>query len=769
MADASEQSLGWIGGLNSFLHEAYIGVDELSDMDNVIGEDGTLRLDRRYIKYLERQAADDTPRGSGWGKYSTGSQSEQYLVVLNTTMYQVDLTAAVSVAAVGGATSLAASDWWFQQFQDYMYAGNVTDGLGRKKLFAGSNGTGDWTLIQLPTAPAAAPGAVPGAYQSQTSFLGSADTHSPALGAGESSTYESAGDLYRIVYATTGAGAGTREVIITYDTSPDTRPNLQYNDVIAIASISGSTGGTPEVYITSAAGTTKAIYWRRDPITRDNDTRYLYYRLQNISRSSRTTVTAIKVVYVISLPAGSLTIRLPSPRIIGGVWLSLDSSTNPGESFPTLKELSYESTYYNSTTGLESAPSPAKIVGAAEQDPYGEWRTLTAATSAQSGVDFVRFYRVVTEGGIKTRYRIASVANSGSPSTTDKYPLEEVKAFTVFLPSVLPNSGITNLTAWQNRLVLAVGTLVYISRDGQPLVFEQQSGAFDLRNSARGLTFYPDDKRGEDIISVIGQDDLYMISKYSVRCLVGNSPDNWRLLKLPDSEGAVGPRAVAPYKKGILVFTPSGRLLYHHSSLLEPQIVSSKVDARIGNSGISALATSAAVVTVWPDGEIEVANGTAYYKRSVEGKWRKGTRTHGVHSTLPVPGIAPRWIGTNGKFYEGGSDSYVSDGGTTGTNGTAVTWYAVTRKDLMQRSAITNVFWGDSTESPTSGTPTLPKIDLITDRGTVTYTKRDAKYNVNAKITNNGYGFKYKIYGNKDAAVETCRIEFRPMPQARHK
>lgn len=754
MAGAIEQTLGWQDGLNSFLHPAYIGEAQLSDMDNAICEDGTARLDQRYIKYLERISGNDTPRGSGWGKYGSASQGEQYLVVLNTTMYQVDLTTTPSVAAVGSATSLAASDWWFQQFADYMYAGNVTDGLGRKKLAAGSNGTGDWSLIQLPTAPAAGPTvAYDSTSQDASTWLGSS-----ASGDG-TATYESTPDRWKIVFT----DAGLQEVTLTFDTSPDERLNLQYRDILQNRMTIPNVTGQPEIVIADSGGaSTQAITWYKDLVTAS--TGDFYYRLQNIARTNRDVVTSITYKFVTT---AATTIYIYPPTTYG-VWLSLDSSTNPGASSPTLKELKYEYTYYNSTTALESAPSPATTRGAGNQFVFGEWLTITGATSAQSGVDNLRFYRVVTENGLTTRYRLATVANSGTPSTTDKYPLEEVKAFTTFTPSVLPGSGITGICAWQNRMVLAVGTLVYISRDGQPLVYEQPGLAFDTLNPARGLSFYPDDKRGEEIIAVVGQDDLYMVSKYSVRCLVGNSPGNWRNIKLPDSEGAVGPRAVAPYKKGILILTPSGRLLYHHSSLLEPQIVSEAVDARIDNQGIAALASSTAVVTVRPNGEIVVISGTAYYILATTGKWRKGTYTHGVHSALSIPGIAPRWVGSNGKFYEGGSDSYVSDGGTTGTNGTAVTWYITTRKYLRQRMAISGVFWGDSADSPATGTPTYPKIDLITDRGTTQVIKRDNKYNVNAKVTNNGYGMKFKIYGDKTSIVETCRIELRPMGQSRH-
>ena len=747
-------TIGWSGGLNTSLHEAYIGETELSDGSNFIVRDGTARLDQRYINWLERISGNETPQGSGWGKYSTGSQSEQYLTVLGTAMYHVDLTTVAAVTAVGGATGLTASDWWFAQFADYMYAGNATDGLGRKKLAAGSNGTGDWSRIQLPTAPAAAPtSAMDETFATTADYTGGTISNS-----GLTSATLVDGQLELV--CTTG---GRKSVTVTLDTSPDLRLNLQYRDTCELAfSVNGALQisnfamklleGATEYYTVLWTGNTGGNWGNPQ------------FRMQNIARANRDQVTALKFEF--DAPAGGCTMYL-TPPFFRGVWLPLDSSTNPGSGDPTLPELKYATTNYNSTTGFESAPSPILTVPAVAQGLGGEWRTITGVSSAESGVDNVRFYRVVTEAGTTTYYRLATVSDATTPVYLDKLPLDEVKALATYAPSVLPNSGITSLNAWQNRLVIAAGPLVYISKDGQPLAYEPQSGAYDLFNPARGLTFYPDDKRGEDIIAVVGQDDLYMVSKYSVRCLVGNSPDNWRLLKLPDSEGACGPRAVCAYKKGILVLTPSGKLLYHHSSLLEPQLVSHKVHPRIGNQGIKALASATAVVTVWPDGEIAVYSGTAYMVMDIDGRWRKGTLTHGVHSALSVPGLSEKWVGSNGKFYEGGDDAYVSDGGTSGTNGTAVTFDVTSRKFLNQRMAVTNVFWGDSTESPTSGTPILPKVDLITDRGTVTYIKRDGKYNKNAKVTNNGYGMKFKVYGDKNTVIETVRLELRPMAQSR--
>jgi hypothetical protein len=773
MADANELTLGWQSGLRTNVYEAYIEADELSDQSNCIVKDGTIRLDRRYIALTQLSSADVPAWGSGWGIYnSTGTPNEQYLTVLASTMYLVNPASSYTYVAVSGAVNLNQSNWWFQQFQEYMYAANYYQGLGRKKLAPGTNGTGDWSLIAPPPTPAsAAVYANAGNSYTPESFVNS--TCSAVCGI---TTYDSGLDAWKIHYN----NPGTYSVTITFSTSPDRRPNWQYRDLIQqpIQYKKDDVGGligaispldNVQIFVREASGEVAATPWRQSSTT------VPMLRLHNIARDNRDQVTSMRYVFTVSQSSGTVTVQPPNA---GYVWMSLDTQTQVGDAYPNLNPLIYEYTYYNSVTGLESAPSPQAIVPVSNQNSYaGNWffiypNGVLGANPVSSGIaDKIRIYRVVTEGGVSTRYRIDEVSNIAFTLTTDKYPVDVVKAFPTSAVATFPGSGITALGVWQNRLVQAKGPLVYISRLGKPLEYEptaDDGGSFDPSSPTQGLTYYPDDRRGEDIIAVVGQTALYMVSRYSVRCLIGNTgdPTNWRNYKLPDSEGACGPRAVAPYKEGILFLTPSGRLLFHHISLPEPQLVSEKVHPRIDNAGIKALATSGAVVTVWPEGEIAIYSGTSYMILDIYGRWRKGTLTHGVESALSITGYLPRWIGSNGKFYEGYDDTYVSDGGTTGTNGTAVTWYATTKKVLQQRAAVTNIFWGDST--PVSGS-SYPNIDIISDRGTVNVTKLDNKKNVNAKTAPNaGFAVKFKIYGDKDTIIETCRVELLPLSQTRH-
>lgn len=771
MAEQNELVLGWDGGLHTSIDEAYIQPDKLAAMSNANFKDGTLSLDRRYILLTQLSSANATPWGSGWGKYSTGAQAEQYNFVLNSTMYLVDPASAYTFVAVTGASALNQGNWWFQQFEDYMYAGNYTDGLGRKKLATGTNGTGDWGIISVPTAPASAPTfAVTGNSYVQESFINS--TISAPNGA---TTFSSGLNAWNITYS----AVGTYSVTITF--ASGLRPNWEYRDLIqhtySYVLGTGAVAGIKnmQMFVQEASGTAiAATPWRPGPNEINPQTDYL--RLQNIARSNRDVVTALRYDFSISSPSGTVNIIAP---YAGYVWLSLDSQTQVGNSFPNLNPLVYEYTYYNSTTGLESAPSPQLTISVAQQSSEtGNWFTITpTSTSSGGGIDKIRVYRVITEGGATTRYRLAELNNTAGVNVIDKYPVDVVKTFPVSTPSSFPGSGITALGVWQERLVVARDTLLFISRQGLPLEYEpsvDDGGAFDPNSSAQGFTFYPDDTRSESIFAVVGKDALYIVTKSSIRCLFGTDPSNWTLRRLPGTEGAVGSRAVISYKDGIVYLTPSGRLLYHQLGLSEPQLISKLVEPRVANQGIGTLATSGAVLNILttPNEEIAVYSGTGYYILDNNGSWRSGTLTHAVHSQLSVansnniPGYLPRWLGSNGKFYQGYDSTYVTDGGTTATNGSAVVWSATTKKFNQQRTGITNIFWGDST--PVSGS-VYPSIQLITDRGTNTFTKLDNKRNKNVKITNSGYGLQFVIQGDKDTIVEVCRIELVPLSQTRHK
>ncbi len=761
------QAILWRGGLNTSLDKALIAPNELADGQNFIVRDGTCRLDRRYI--LKGDPGATSPQGSGWGKYGTsGTLTQQYVTVNGTKLYEYDLTQLIPTWAEA-ATGMTAGNWFWQQFANYLYGIHGTAGMGRKLLGAGTNGHGDWGLIQPPAAPTAAPTAPQNAsYQNHSSWVGS--THAETAG---TVTYVTNGDFYRCNFTSTQAGPQT--VTITYRTSAtDLRPDWQYHDIISTSVVGSWYPSDLRIGVFTTAGgstSTDAVPWFRQGqvgvpgVTLD--------RIANISRSGRAQVT--KVSFTFNVPTNGGYVNISSPHAFG-VWLSLGLTTNVSlNTNPTFKPLQYEYTYYNAATGLESPPSPQLSIPATQQWYLGDWRDVTCASTGAGGVSHIRVYRRIETGGTITRYRLAELSNSGTQVHTDKLAADEVTGLTAFTPSIFPSGTLTAITAWLNRLVIAAGNTVYISRDSDPLSFVDSTVIYDPSDSARAFTTPVDDRNAEIVQGLVGEDSLYIVTDFSTRCLFGTTPDNWRLVKISDSEGAVGPRSWCSYKGGVLVLTPSGRLMFY-SLGNDPDEVSEKLKARIGNQGMKALAVSTSVVSVTPEGEIEVRAATgAYYVMDVEGNWRSGTHTHPTHSTLFISGLAPRWIGTDGKLYEGGDDSYVSDGGVTGTSGTPVTGYITTRDERMQRSSCTNVFLDAvQTIDPDDTTKTIfPRLTPICKRttaeGLVNYKARWNEKNLRVGINVVGEEMQWKIEFDKNSVITEMRVTYDRQGDARHK
>lgn len=769
------KSLQWRGGLHTSIDPGLIEEGELQAGSNFLAKDGNLRLDRRYIQAYDHASTGSlTARGSGWGKFGTGALSNQYVAVLGTTLYEYDLT--TTLARVSAATGLHASDWFFAQFANYLYGVNATDGVGRKLLGAGSNGHGDWTTLALPTTPTVAPTAT----QDPASLLTGVFTGGTLTVSGSPTTHAIQADgSILVVWPSTAAGVQT--ISITFKTAtPDNRLDWTYHDGFSIPGTvtPGFTSSGPfavdvDVYSTSLGSSyIRAIQYNAWG-------GFAEWRVNNIARSNRAQVT--KLVFTTNVPSSGGTMRMYPPQAYG-VWLTLSETTVvPNLTTPSFQPLQYEYTYYNSTTGLESAPSPQLLIPASQQNVLGEWRTVTAPTTAESGVDYVRFYRRVEEGGAITRYRLGSAANSGTPTYTDKLTLDEVKALTIWSPSILPTTGLTAIVSWLNRLVLAAGPLCYISRDDNPLAFAGAGQVFDPSDEGRALTYYPDDKQAENILALIAQDALFIVTDQSIRCLFGTTPDNWRNVKVEGAEGACGARAACGYKRGCLVLTPSGRLMYHTLGLTNTaQIgatpsgieVSAKIRAVVGNNGMKTLATSDAIVSVRPDGEIEVRNQTgAYYVLDIDGNWRSGTHTHPTHSVLFITGLPLRWVGTNGYLYTGGDDTYVSDGGTSGTNGTAVYWSVTTKEDRMPRANLSNVYIRSNqtaAEQTGANTAVYPGYTPVTRRNQDNPTRYVADEGANVAVKRNksmpanlnGEEFWFVIDGDSTSVVKEIRVSY---------
>lgn len=742
------------GSLHSALHETRIDQQDFSDGSNWNSSEGILRLDDRYTLFHEEETEDVEGYGVGYAKYiGEDAFSEQLAFVIGNPdtglaqLIQYDLTdndAGVEQIC----DSMANNDWFFQQYKNFMYVASEA-GLIRYELKANPGSV--CSRLEQPTAPPTAPG-VEHAYPSiwaRVSWAGSSITASGSA----STAYDSGLDSWNITYSS----AGRRTVQIDFDTSPNLKPDLSYHDLIQHFVQRTSTVVNIEVSVIQDGVTYKLIDWMT---TSSGGGERIYNRLHNIARENRDAIES--VIFEFDTPSGSSFIKIYAPYY-GLVWLSCNTSDNPGNNpHPPFSDLLYAYTRYDSSTGFESELSPVQAFFVTQQNTFGDWLYIRGRTDAEGGVDKWRYYRGRTVNGVTTYYRLTEVNADHLEVFLDKYPRDEIEDNETYQVNVLPSSGFTAITTWQNRLWLAAGSIVYGSRFDRPLEYESIDGPDDPFSEAQGLTFYPDDRRAEEVLSLLGQDDLYIVTNFSVRALLGNSPLNWRLIKLPDIEGACGRRAACAYKKGVLVLTPSGRLMYHHTSLIEPEEVSVKVRERAGDPGISALATADAVVAVYPSGEIEVRNGQDYYILATDGRWRKGTYSDSAKDLLYISGQPRRFLGSAGKLFEAGG---LVD------NETEVE-YSVTTKKFRGNVQLTNVYVRSSSQvKDDEGRVRYPRISISSDRGTFELALlADKKNTPSGRIPPNicGYNTQFTLIGNKDVEIHECELTYEVLDEDRH-
>lgn len=708
---------------------------------NCVNDGGVLRMDARYLAFGSGGVM--TAQGAGYGRFEG---TNIYGVAAGNLMWKVDADGVFSQVLCLG--SIPDGDFWFQQFDDRMYFGNEEYGIGFFEIVGDECGK-----LELPDAPTAAPTVSEYGDLLTPSFSGGSLATSASAGTINSSTL---GATYGFVNYTGGPGV----VTFTFTFSAGNRPVLTYRDVmIAYLETSGSPAwgeiaGTTWYYQDSG-GTNYPLQIVKILTDGGNATVWLQ-AWPGIPRANRTSV--YKVSGQVPLGTGSSIAYLRIPRF-GKVWLS----TPPTSTVFAPERLEYCYTYLNSVTGFESLPSPSAYVEATAQDLMGNWKQIQATGSAEDGVDKIRYYRVIRRDGVAYLYRLDEKPNSSLEliPAYDQKTVTEVEALDRYVPSQSPGVGCTAMGCWENRLVIANGSLVYISREGLPLEYEPLSGAFDPFDDAQGLTFYPDDKRAEKVLALIGQDDLFIATDLSVRRVVGSVPSNWRLVKCPGMEGICGPRAACPFLNGILCLTPSGKLLYHDGG--EPQNLGADLLPRLGDDGLLAYATEDAVVSCAPDGKVHVRSGTAYLVREPDGSWRSGEYADSTLAMVAVSGEPLRFLDTDSTLQE-------MSNAATDDNGAGVLWRARSRTFVTDGMTAESVDWGASVESTDALDAVIyPRMDVTTERTRGGRVKVRGKRHMQLPAALTGEQTYFEVSGDKDTRVHLCEVVMTPSGPARHK
>lgn len=617
-----------------------------------------------------------------------GGSHEEYIAVatdaVSTKAFTVDTAGAHT--AITGATGLDASDWFFTQYGDRIFACNAVDGLRWKYI-----GTDRWDNGSAPQGAGAPPSL---SRQFSSDLFPDFSTGVTLTSSGFANVPTLAGQTNGVIRVTVnGAGAETnRDVYVQVDwTTPQTwkwRDHMWWSyveqdgdadtfiedDSMDLESLDSSSTSTRPDY--------KGTFYR-DP----GRAAVRFFQYVDENRTERNDTDRLRFHFrITSIPASEVfTIRL----FAGDNWMADTLETIDVLAGPTPGTLRYAYSYYDTTLNLETALSPSKEIAVGGGN--GEFVRITPlVNSGLTGSDKIYVYRQEKSSG-KWR-RVGSVANSGSPTVDDHYMEHELKDLPEYSATTLPrNVRAEAITTFKQSLVVGADRQVFISAVGEPLRFspspdEASPTQEEEDDETRPRTVYASDNRAEEVYGVHGQDTLYIVTDRAVYAMVGDFPaDLTPPRRLPGSRGAVGHRASAPYGGGILVATTDGLWFYavgrgfsglDNGSLVERELTNEvRTSWKNFLGDLSSLVGDDVIVFEFED-EIwclrQTGSGTKYLMLSRENAWHEGTFAHDVEAVIPVRGNGIRWQRDDSNFdraiRDSNGDFYTSDAGT------AISW-----------------------------------------------------------------------------------------------
>ncbi len=315
-----------------------------------------------------------------------------------------------------------------------------------------------------------------------------------------------------------------------------------------------------------------------------------------------------------------------------------------------LKDLEYVITFYNSSTALESAPTPLRIqrdfgFGLSVMDssiPLGAWAKIDLPAPA-SGYDRTRLYRkrhsdsgnwwLIEELSSAQLVIDARVDAAVDPRSWNAILVRpENHDFGTFAAPIKGQC----LTFWNGHLAVGVGPEVYLSYAFEPTRFVNpvrltQPGAVDLEDPTLGRTLHISNDLGDKCLQLIAQDHLYAVGERGVYAMIGDSAVLASPFRhIPGSLGALGPRACCAFRGGVLVASRTGLYFYRaNTGLVQSNVTGFEaelVSASVTESYDELLLRGASSpVVVYENAEdIWVFCGSYYLKRSRVGTWETG-------------------------------------------------------------------------------------------------------------------------------------------------
>lgn len=515
-----------------------------------------------------------------------GGDFEEYLVALQhngdptVTVYSVDPSTGTYTAVAGG-TGLTASDWFFVQYADRIYAFNPSDKLNFKVI-----GQNRWN------GKTSSGGARPQPPTVKPTFL---ENYSPypldftgltisATNVTETATVVPTTGIY---LKNTGSAltAPTAIVVdITWGSDQDwSHKDLFFTNVQSVTSnttqITFGNSSVRNSIINASAVEIEPTYVRFQNTPNPNWSLSQHCHFADDQRVDRATARTLRVKFTVNNWGANDSVLLSVFQ--GRVWLNDEEPLNFGEQEPEWEQakVEYAYSYWDDNNELESDLGPSAVTGEIPTQIYGCWNLVTCqGTSELTGSDRIYIYRKEKATGRWRRLptdasNLATfgVANNptGIANFSDKWMEQEIGSFPEpDLPSF--ESGVPGDTigVWKQSLAVGFRRQVWLSWVGQPERFapspdDLEAVLPDPEDELRGSTEYLSDNRAEPIYGLHGQDSLYAVSPLSSYAKVGDRPALSSVFRrLPGSRGTITKRSSYRYGGGVLVGSQDGLWYY---------------------------------------------------------------------------------------------------------------------------------------------------------------------------------------------------------------
>ena len=486
------------------------------------------------------------------------------------------------------ATTMDASDWFFQQFEDKMFMANAVDGL--RYIYIGTTSL----IADPPDAPVAKPnfgGPFTDTYQVP---LGTFTWTQSGFGVAPTFT---ALNSHTLQVTLNGTESG-RRVVMTGALSSGT-DDLSDQDLALVTLFTGPAGAVRisgmEIAWINDDGSPLTI----EPLANQMLAQPTAYNFDHFAmfagsqRSDRDNIKKWELTFTIDAGVSTNTFLLTGGRVFSN-WLNDTLAFDLGDGVrqpnPVKDTFEVGMTYYRVSDGAESKLSPTNLSPQVPANLAGSYVSVNGVgTPALSSGDYQFFYRrdkltgkwhrlpnLTTKAVAALQLTDYGVPNDPTGAQDGhythhwEYELEQFPELQNFgFPPTDTGAKAECIAAWKQCLVVGSARQCYLSWVGQPLRFEPSP---DQPNYTApdpedfpdvGSTEYVSDDRAESVMGFVGQDSCYAATRNAIYAKVGDSPaESTVFRRLPGSRGVLGRRSFVRYGGGILIASTDGAWYY---------------------------------------------------------------------------------------------------------------------------------------------------------------------------------------------------------------